>query len=352
MDPAALAGRLEAIEGRAPGSDAERRAAMLVARTLRDGGRRPRVKTLWIRPHRNLPRAVLALLGVAATIVAVEQPEIGLALAVAALLGAALEAFGVPTLGLLLARRATQNVVAASAGPREGRVLVVLAASVAAPPGGVLGAAERALPRFVPGALGWLLVGLAGVIACAAARMAGAEGSAVGAAQLVPSVLLLALLGAWVDAGLALPHRTPAGGPAAAAAVAAALDAQPPRALDVEVLIAGSPAAYVRERRHELDPEDVVLIELASAKGALRYATHAGELVPLRLHPQLTAAAARIPGARPFASRGRSAARLARGRRWPAVALEGEPRALAAGALRIVAEVDRQVAQAAQPERR
>ncbi|MDX6640987.1 MAG: hypothetical protein QOF12_1998, partial [Solirubrobacteraceae bacterium] len=34
MDPAALAGRLEAIEGRLAGTDAERRAAVLCAREL------------------------------------------------------------------------------------------------------------------------------------------------------------------------------------------------------------------------------------------------------------------------------------------------------------------------------
>lgn len=352
MDPAALAGRLEAIEGRDLGTDAERRAAMLLARELRDRGRRPRVQTLWVRPHRNLPRALLAMLGIAASIVAVEHAGIGLGMAAGALVGVLLEVFGVPTFGLLLARRATQNVEAPPPDGRDGRVLVVLAASVAAPPGGVLGAAERALPRSVPGALAWLGLALTGVAACAAARLGGAEGAGIGAVQLVPSVLLLILLGLWVDAGLAQPRRSAAGAPAAAVAVAAALDAQPPQALAAEVLLTGSPADHVRRRRRELAPEDVVLIELASGTGPLRYATRAGELLPLRLHPQLTAAAARLRDARAFTARGRGAARLARGRRWPAIVLEGEPRALAAAALRLVAEVDRQVAQARRPERR
>jgi hypothetical protein len=169
--------------------------------------------------------------------------------------------------------------------------------------------------------------------------------------------VLILLLGGFVDAAFARSAEdAPASGPAAALAVAAALRAQPPRALAVEVLLAGAgeagapgAAAHVARRRNERAPEDVVLVELRSGRGPVRFATHAGEYLPIRLHPRLAELAAALPGARPAVLRGRTAARVARGARWPAIALDGEPRALAAAALRLVAAIDAEVGRADRP---
>lgn len=361
MDPRALAGRLEAIEGRLAGTDAERRAAALCAAELRAAGRRPKTTTLWMRPQRSAPRAAYAALGIAGSLVAVGNPTVGLALAGAALLAVLVEAAGVPVLGLLQTRRATQNVVAAAPGERGARVLLVLSASVDAPRDSLLSRIDGRLhSRLLPGPAGLLLIGLAGAAAAAGARLAGAEGSAIGSAQLVPSALLILLMAGFLDAALAGPPRVAsAAGPAAALTVAAALDAQPPRALAVEVLIGGAGAAgapgmadYVAARRTDLEPEDVVVIDLAAAEGPLRYASHAGEHLPVRLHPQLTGLAAGLPGAIRTVTRTRSAARVARGARWPAITLAGEPRALAAATLRLVAAIDAEILKAAEAERR
>ncbi|MFL5843184.1 MAG: hypothetical protein ACJ762_00730, partial [Solirubrobacteraceae bacterium] len=78
----------------------------------------------------------------------------------------------------------------------------------------------------------------------------------------------------------------------------------------------------------------------------------AGEHVPLRLHPRLAELAAALPGATPAVARSRTAARVARGARWPAIELRGEPRALAAAALRLISAVDAEIAQARSARRR
>jgi len=355
MDPAALAARLEAIEGRLAGTDAERRAAALCAAELRASGRRPRTKTLWFRAQRQAPRAAYAALGIAGSLVAVGNPVVGLALAGAALLAVLLEAAGLPAVAALQTRRATQNVVTPPPTERGHRALLVLCASADVARDSLLRRGDRRLTsRLVPGAPGLLAIGLAGAAVCAGARLAGAEGAAIGVAALIPAALLILLLAGFLDAALSAPAR-PAGaaGPAAALAVAAALDAQPPRALAVEVVICGAGesgaqgmAAYVAEHRKELDPEDVVVIHLGSGGGPLRFVSHAGEHLPFRLHPRLAELAAALPGAQRTVSRTRSAARVARGARWPAITLEGEARALAAAALRLVAAVDTEIAQA------
>lgn len=355
MDAAALAGRLEAIEGRLAGTDAERRAAALCARELRGAGRRPRTQTLWFRPQRHAPRALYAALGIAGSVVAVDHPQVGLALAGGALLAALLEAVGLPLVGLLPTRRATQNVVAPPPRGSDGKVVLVLTASVDAPRRSVLRRLEhRVRGRLVPGAAGLLVLALAAVGGCAGARIAGAEGAAIGIVQLVPSAVLILLMGAFLDAALAQPvDGASAAGPAVALATAAALDAQPPRALAPEVLIAGAGEAgaagmraYVRARRRELDASDIVVVHLGAAPGPVRFLRRDGEHFGVRLHPRLAELADAVPGTRAAEARGRSGARVARGARWPAIALEGEPRALATAALRLISAIDDEVFQA------
>lgn len=352
MDPAALASRLEAIDSRLAGSDAERRAAALCARELRAAGRSPRTQTLWIRPQRALPRAVAALVGVAGSVVAVSHPVVGVSLAGGALLAALLDAAGVRVLAPLLPRRATQNVLAAPPAGRGDRVVLLIVASVDAPRRALARRLER--PRGLrpaPGALGWLALALLGVIVCAALRVGGAGGTGLGAAQLVPSIALLALAGLFTDAATA-PALDPgrAGGAAAALALTTALDARAPSHLAPEVIVAGAGeagaagmAALVAQRRGRLAPEDVVVLELRAAGGPVRCVVREGELGGIRLHPRLAELALAIPGVEPAQRRGRGAARVARAAGWPAIALEGPPRALATAALRLIAAVDREV---------
>jgi len=353
MDPAALAGRLEAQGERVAGSDAERRAAALCAQELRSGGRRPRTVTVWARLHRAPARALYAAIGIAGSLVAVHHAAVGLGLAAGALLAVILEAAGVPVASILQVRRATQNVVAPPPAERGGRALLVLTAAVDAPRNALLRRLARSRAgRRLPGAPGLLALALAGVAACAGARLGGAGGTAIGIVQLLPSIALLLLAGGFVEEALS-DFEPIADGPAVALALAAALDAQPPRAMAVEVLIAGAGeagapgmAAYVGARRHDVAPEEVVVVHLGNARGPVRYVLSDGEDIPFRLHPRLIELAKALPNAEPLRGRGRSAARVARGARWPAIALEGDARPLAAAALRLISAIDRELLQA------
>ena len=350
MDPAALQARLEALGERPPCSEAERQAAMLCAAELRRAGRRPRIQNLWIRRQRSLPRAFYALLGVVASVVAVSHPEVGLGLAVGALIALVAETAGVPVAALLQIRRATQNVIVATAAEHPGQVRLVLTAPADGPPRSVLTRiyARPALGRM-PSAVALLALMLVALAACAGARMGGAEGTAIGVIQLLPSIVALLLMAAFADDAFA-SFEPGAAGVAACVALAAVLQDRPPGALAVEVLITGAEAAgaagmaaYVRANRRALRPEEVVVVELGNAGGPLRYVVSDGELFPYRLHPRLIDLAATLPEARPARGHGRSAARVARGARWPAIALEGDARPLASAALRLISAIDREL---------
>jgi hypothetical protein len=361
------------------GSDAERRAALGLAARLRDGGRAVTVETEWVRPRWEVADALHAGLGVLASVVAVGAPVAGLALALVALASLLLDLAG---RGFLLRRltpeRATQNVIADAPTGGAAQLRVILTAHCDVPRGGLLHRlARRGTNGPPPGPFAWLALALVGVAVCAAIRLAGSEGTLLGAIQLVPSLVLVVALGLLVDAALAGPVA-PAGrvagdtvlaapiaeagetalaapgAPASAAAgdaalagpaarltaadvvlaAAQALDAAPPRRLAIEVVIAGTGEgqalgflAYLRHRRPA--PERNVVIEVAGpdAAPAPTWWTSDAALLPLRYHPRLVAlaaaAAAEEPhlGARPRRGRAIGAALRARQRRIPAIRL-------------------------------
>jgi hypothetical protein len=243
-----------------PGSDAERRAHVAVARRLRDGGRDVAVETHWVRPRWELAHALHAGLGVAASVVAVGAPAVGLGLALFALASLLLDLSGRAfLLRRLTPERATENVIApdprgsaaaqaragsaatagpgrdASAGaPGDGApppFRLLLTAHLDAPRGGLRHRLSRLRtgPPFL-----WVAFSLLAVAACAAARLAGDGGeTAIGIVQLPPTVILLVAVGLLVDSALAGPLpvagspacATPAGATAAGALRASATPA-------------------------------------------------------------------------------------------------------------------------------
>lgn len=352
----------------AAGSDAERRAALAFAARLRAGGRAVTVETDWVRPRWELAHALHAGLGVVASLVAVSLPAVGLGLALVALLSLLLDLGGRAfLLRRLTPERATQNVVAAAAaahGDREDAadadadratpaLRVILTAHADAPRGGLLRRLSRRRSRRgagrLPGPFALVALALAAVAGCAGARLAGVEGSALGAIQLVPTLVLLVALGLLVDAALARPVAAagsptlggaadePAalvGAPAVLLAAVQSLDASPPRRLAIEAVLAGAGTgqalgfrAYLRRRGPT--PERNVVIEIGASDSAASatWWTSDGALLPLRYHPRLVAlaaaAAADEPGLGAAGRRGRSigAALRARQRRIPAIRL-------------------------------
>ena len=112
-DPVAAVAALAAIDGRGPGTDAERRAARLLAGRLRALGLDPVTETAWVRPQWALAHAFALGVAVAGSLVADGVPWLGLALVAAATLSLGLDLAGRPSpLRWITQRRATQNVVA------------------------------------------------------------------------------------------------------------------------------------------------------------------------------------------------------------------------------------------------
>src|SRR5829696_1970352 len=351
MDPMETVRALCAQPARMPGSDAERRAAARLRELMRSGGRESELETVWVRPHWASAWALLALVGAVASLVAIPAPIAGAAIAGAAFVLAAGDLTGRWRLARAATyRRATQNVVAEPAArkPTEEppRVrLVVIAAYDAGRSGLAVGrgprrtdaAVRRALRGHWPSPRAWLTWALLGVTACCAARIGGEDATWLGAVQLVPTVALM--VGVALLADLALADPVPDAGQASAAAAALEvvrrLDADPPRLVEVELVLAGAgdgmalgARRYVRARRRRWDPARVALLELRPCGGGTpRWWTHDGELIAPRLHPrliELAAAAAGVaagPGGRPHRGRSVSGAYAARQARWPAVAV-------------------------------
>lgn len=325
---------LTAISGRGAGTDAERRAARALAARLRATGRQARLETIWVRPRWALTHAIHALLALAGSLVSVDAPEAGLALvavAAASLLG---DLSGrLFLLRRLTPSRATQNVVSPATG--RGPVRLVLTAAVDAPRGGILARVDQALGGRVLAIVGLATVAL---LALAVVRVAGVDARWVGAAQLLPTIVLLFALAGLADTALAEPVDAPnaATGAAVTLALAETLRASPPRNLSVEVVLAGAGDSggalglreYVRARRRALAAEDVAVIHVGPCgRGRPVWWTGDGLLMRLGLHPQLQRLAGEVArdethlGARAHTGRGATGALAARRARWPAIAL-------------------------------
>ncbi|HVS27931.1 MAG TPA: hypothetical protein VHE14_00140, partial [Solirubrobacteraceae bacterium] len=334
------------IQPRGPGTDAERRAATWLVRELRARGREAHTETHWVRPQWALTALLHAVIGIAASILSVSLPVVGLVIAAIAWLSYVLDLRGrVPLIRLLTARRATQNVIS---GPPHGdrQVRLVIACAYDAPPapgatavaaGRVQARLRRALRGHWPSGPSLLVAALTMIVAACAARTAGFHPGWLKLAQLVPTVGLLVALVLLIDIALSEPSREvdAAGAAALALELVTQLDATPPRRLAVEVVFAGAGSAaaqgmraYVRERRRTVQAERVAVLELnACSHGAPRYWVRDGPLVPVRLHPRLIelasvlADAERQLGACPYSGRSGSAAYAARCARWPAIAV-------------------------------
>lgn len=304
-DPREIVEELCRFERRGPCTDAERRAAGRLHDDLRASGHEAWVETHWVRPQWALSLALHAALGVIASVTAIYAPDVGLGLALLAAVSLGVEASGrAGLLRLAFPRRATQNVLTVPAQARP--LTLLICARYDAGRGGALAGdrgrrwaarARRLLGGHTPGPLAWLALACAAVAACAAGRLAGADGLAIGIAQFVPTIALLGGLAFAVDVA-ASPLTPGANAGASGAAVAVALHdelaSQPPERLSPALLLcgagdAGPLALRAHLRRERFDPAATVLLELAACgAGAPAYAA---------AHPQLRAACERAAAA-------------------------------------------------------
>jgi len=360
-----MARRMERVEiqrglaefvGRAPGSDAERRAAVWLMTRLRASGRGAHLQTVWVRPRWALVHAIHAALAITGTLLtAAVDPAVGLAVLALTVVSMILDPLGIPLARQLTPRRATQNVV--SPVPPHGAdrpVRLVVCASYDTGPGGLLlrsgprrlsAALERALGGHGPGPAGVLLGAVALLAVLSAAELLGA-GTWTRAVATVPAAVCVVAVFALLDLSPRAgdhgtdsgDHRTDDSAAALAVELTAALDAVAPATLAVELVLLGAghgPALGARAwvAAQVGAPRDrTIVVNLAGAHaGPPSWWIREGVGLPLRLHPRLTrltanAASSRPElGARPRASRWPSGAMASRQAGFAAITLGGPP---------------------------
>lgn len=350
-DPPDVVVALERFPRRGAGTDAERRAAQWLASQL-GRQREAIIEPFWCRPNWALAQAWHVALALAGSLVAVASPRIGGAMLLAALVFVIADAFtGVSPGRRLTPERASQNVVGLPLRePRDrdnGRLRLIVTANYDAARTGLIyrdGARSgtsrlrETLGGFTLGWAGWLVVDIAVLLAIAILRLEGHTGAAVGAVQLVPTVVLLVALVLLLDA--AASDWSPAAGDngsgvAVALSLARALGVSPPRKLDVEVVLTGAGdqagiglRRHLSSRRKTHRPTNTVVVGVAPCTGGeLRWWTSDGPLVPLRYGARLLRLARQIAAqepqlrARGHAGRGSTPGVPARQTRIPAIVI-------------------------------
>ncbi len=345
--------QLARIERRGAGTDAERRAALWLAGQVRGGRRRATVQTFWCRPNSALAHAWHTLAAIVGSLLAVHHDILGGAIILAALLCVIADGLTGRSPGRLLTReRASQNVVSrapaaiAPAGDEPPRIRLIVTANYDAGRTGLayrtwLRAPAARLRRLAgPVSLGWtgcLALAMVWLLVVAVLRHQGATGTPIGVVQLIPTaalVLVLALLLELAGAPFGPAASDNGGGTAVAMALVRALDAAPPRRLEVELVLQGAGEAgmvglkrHLRSRRGELRPATTIVLGLAAAGGgrATWWASD-GALFPLRTYSRLRRLAAHTLNAtgsarRPHRGRGTAPAWPARARRLPALTI-------------------------------
>lgn len=305
-------------------SDAERRAARALAAALRARGRRLVVQGRWVRPGWPWVQALCAAAGVAAGVVGVSRPLTGTILGGAALALSVLHGRGRLPIGR---GRATQDVLAPAPSPRP--VTLVVLAAVDRP--------RATLLARVPAPLAWLAGALVLQTAGTGVRLAGVAGTLLGAAQILPSTVLLLAAGLFADAAVARPGEADDAATDAALAVARA-------APWADVVLVGAGEIGLRRwvRAERRPPQSVVLLGLTPAE----------RLVWRTAHPTLGEIAAHLGDDEVHlaAERRRGGSGLAAGSR-PAITLFGPAGALTELALAFAARLKRQLDAGASSEK-
>jgi hypothetical protein len=267
-----LPDELCAIPGRGACTDAERRAARVLAAELEARGHDAWVEPHWVRPHWAAAVALAALLAVAGSLLSVAVPLAGVVLGAVAAGCLALEALGRPSpLRWIGRRRATQDVVVL---PEAGdAVRLVIVAPYDAPRRGlVLNDRWRRLARG--SVRGWLALGALVIAATSIVRLQGVDALWVGAVQLVPTVALIAAFAASLD--VALSEFSPGADTATAAAVAVdafdELSRDGPQSLAPGLILYGASGSGPHALRAQLKierlaPRGAVLLELGPCTG-------------------------------------------------------------------------------------
>jgi hypothetical protein len=272
---------LTGFEGRGACTDAERRAALWLHGDLCARGYDPWMETVWVRPQWQWSLVWHAGLGVVVSLVSTAVPVVAVAallLAVSWLLGG---------LTRLFYRRATELVVVDP--PRDDRIALWVVAHTDAPRSGA--AFRERWRRWFRGVHPSVVVValLLAVVVLGGLRALGLEGREIGAAQLVPTLGLLAAASVALDSLLApwSPGASDAAGVAVALALHEELTRRPPARFSAGLVLAGAGEAWPHgfrawARSEKPPPRDTVIVELGPCgSGAVAWSTR---------HPQIAEA--------------------------------------------------------------
>jgi hypothetical protein len=294
------------FEGRGPGTDAERRAANMLAGRLKAIGRRAEIEPFFAHPEYAIVHLIHAAMGVAGSIIATVEPAVGFTLVLIAAVSTYLDLnTRVYLVRSLLFRRVSQNVVSPGSRPDAPARLILMAHYDAARTGYIFSKASnwiRKLPERTRLALGpfrlffWL--GLAPLLPILGARMAGLDATWLNALQAVPTIVLIVAGFLLID--IALSDVVPgaydnASGVAAVLSAADQLAANPPENLDVWVVLAGAEEsfcegsrAFIKGRRKEFDRATTAFVNVDSvSSGGVAYEISQGPVISLPHDPQL-----------------------------------------------------------------
>ena len=327
-----MSSTLAADEARPACSEAERLAAEALAEQVLESGRLATIQPFWAYPRWWLAQAICSALGVLASVLCVDAPLTGLIVAAVALVLSLIDGTRLAPLRRLTGSRASQNVISPPpAATPKSPVTLILTASVDDRP--------TAPNRFRPASLiATNAACLTLVAACAALRLVGIDALPISIVQLIPTLLLLAAILAFLERGTAqlVSDRSAID---VTFEIAARLKADPPENLGVALVFGGAGSAqaaglryWLRSRRKRgMKPADIAILDIEPClQGAPSWWERDGIVVATGLHPQLRRAAKSAakeidPELIPRGAADATGAGVARGDGWPAIAIGSRP---------------------------
>ncbi len=295
------------FEGRWPGTDAERRAANRLAERLRKMGRKVTIEPTYVHPEYALVMAAHVLLAIAGSLVALASAPAGFVIVLITATSLYLDQnTRLYLIRRLFFRRASQNVVSPGAKPTAPARLVLSAHYDAAKTGFVFGPrstrAAKGLPETARLLLGpirlFFWAGIVPLLAITGLRLGGIDIQGLAIAQLIPTVLLLVTLALLIDislSGVVPGAYDNASGVAAVLSTVAELKDDPPRNLDLWVVLPGAEecncegmARWFSAHRKELDAENTFFVNLDSVSfGDVHYLASEGAIISYELDRRL-----------------------------------------------------------------